>query len=405
MGLLRLRVRISSIECIHGCLNGGLSMESTEYGLMLKTVSEDCNLACDYCYYSRVKGQPQTVRKPSTTVLRRILSDYFQTCGTVASIAWQGGEPLLAGLPFFQQVVAWEVEYAPPGTIISNALQTNGTLLNPEWATFLRQYQFLVGVSVDGPRTIHDCHRVSANGHGSYGRVMRGIDCLRRAGVEFNILTVVGPHNVHRARDLMAFYRQEGFAWVQFIPQMRFASQDVHTPGAFAITPEDYGQFLCEAFDLWYNGGHPDLSVRYFDNVLQTYMNHVPDLCTVQSHCPQFLVIESNGDIYACDFYLDPAWKAGNVMAMPLAEAFHTEAYQRFARLKPSLPSACQTCPWLRHCQGGCPRNRTGDPVQTDTADYFCAAFQQFFAYADERLQQLAQRLRSHRTAPGTLPV
>ncbi len=375
------------------------------YGIMMKTVSEDCNLACEYCYYSHVLGKPRGIRVPSPTVLDKILADYLVTCGPVASISWQGGEPLLAGLPFFRRVVESEVRYASPHTVLSNALQTNGLLLNPDWAHFFHEYRFLVGVSVDGSEGIHNRYRIDAGGRGSFKRVMRGIDWLRRGQVEFNILTVIGPHNVHRARELMAFYRQEGFGWVQFIPQMQFTSQDVHTPGVFAITPEDYGQFLCEAFDLWYNGGHPDLSIRYFDNVVQTYVNQVPDLCTMQSHCPQFLVLESNGDIYVCDFYLDPAWKAGNVMAMPLAEAFHTEAYHRFTRLKPSLPSACQTCPWLKHCQGGCPRNRTWDPAQSDTADYFCESFKQFFPYADERLEKLAQRLRQTRTTSGRLPI
>ncbi len=373
--------------------------------MMIKTVSEDCNLACEYCYYSHVLGRPHGIRVPSFEVLDKLLSDYLATCGSVASITWQGGEPLLAGWPFFHRAVALEVRHARKGMILSNALQTNGTLINQDWAQFFHDYRFLVGVSLDGPDAMHNRYRVDAGGRGSFNRVMRGIEWLKRERVEFNILTVIGPHNVHHGQELMQFYRQEHFDWVQFIPQMRFPSQNVEESGVFAISPEEYGQFLCDVFDLWYNGGNPTMSMRYFDNVLQTYANQVPDICTMQSHCPQFLVLESNGDIFACDFYMDQNWKMGNILEMHLAEVFRTERYQGFSTMKPSLPLSCQTCPWLKHCQGGCPRNRTWDPSQSDTADYFCESFKQFFPYADERLKKLAQRLRQTRTTPGPLPI
>ena len=367
------------------------------YGMMIKTVSEDCNLSCQYCYYSHVLGRPQGIRVPSDAVLAKLLSDYLTTCGRVASITWQGGEPLLAGIGFFRKVLKLEMEYARPGTVLSNAIQTNGVLMNQEWAVLFREYRFLVGVSLDGPEDIHNRYRVDAGGHGSFTRVMRGLDWLRRERVEFNVLTVIGPHNVTKARELMKFYRNQQFRWVQFIPQMTFSSQDSGTPGQFDITAEEYGNFLCEAFDSWYNAGHPPFSIRYFDNVLQTYMGQVPDICTMQQSCPALLVVESSGDIYACDFYLDDQWRLGNVTAMPLIQAFETEGYRRFQNMKPRLPEKCVQCSWVSHCQGGCPRNRGGvTRDDLNAPDYFCTAYMKFFHHADSRLKTLASRLRQN---------
>ena len=373
------------------------------YGIMWKTVSEDCNLACDYCYYSRVLGKPAQVRRPTDVVLEKVLREYLATCGATASIAWQGGEPLLAGLPFFRRVVALEAEYAHPPMTISNAVQTNGVLINERWAQFFREYRFLVGVSLDGPEAIHDAHRVDGHGRGSYARVRRGIEFLQEAGVEFNILTVVGPHNVEHGAELLEFYRRAGFAWIQFIPQMGFHSQQPGDPGAYAISPDAYGQFLCDTFDAWYGDGQPTMSIRYFDNVLQTYVGVAPDICTMQAKCPPHLIVDSNGDLYPCDFFFDEEWRLGNIRDLALADAFETAPYARFAAMKPDLPEKCQTCPWLKHCRGGCPRNRMELDGTTDHPDYFCAAFEQFFAYADDRLKELAKPIRTERSRRALL--
>lgn len=366
-------------------------MTAINYGLMWKTVSEDCNLACDYCYYSRIAGRPETIRKPPLPVLQRVLKNYMASCAGVASIVWQGGEPLLGGMPFFEDVVSLEAQYAKPGTVISNAVQTNGILLNRQWATFFKQYRFLVGLSIDGPRQLHDQRRVNAAGHGTYDRVMAGAGYLRDAGVEFNILTVVGAHNINHVPALMQFYRDNGFHWIQFLPEMAFHSQTPGTPGLYAITPEQYGNFLCEVFDLWYQNGNPDLSIRFIDNVMQTYLHLAPDICTMRSHCPSRLVLESNGDIYPCDFFMGDEWRIGNIMDVSLEEALTSPVMRRFQQLKPDLPEACQRCAWLAQCHGGCPRNRGWAEDPMGQVDYFCESFKQFFAYTDERLRRLVR--------------
>jgi uncharacterized protein len=370
------------------------------FGLLWKTVSEDCNLACDYCYYSHVAGRPAGVRVPAPDLLEHVLRDYVTTCGGWASVVWQGGEPLMAGLPFFQRVVALEAQYAPRGTVLSNAVQTNGVLINDAWAQFFATYRFFVGVSLDGPEAMHDARRVDAAGRGTFRRVRSGLEYLRQRSVAFNVLTVVGPHNVNRGTELVDFYRAERLEWVQFLPEMAFHAQRPNDPGRYAITPQQYGDFLCTVFDGWYQDGHPDFHVRFFDDVLQGYLHQTPEICTMQAQCPPRLVVEVNGDLYPCDFYLDPSWKLGNARRMPLREALRSPVYNRFQALKPAVPQMCRTCPWWSVCRGGCPRNREGMGTAEAAPDYFCAAFQKFFAYADGRLRRLAERLRG--PASGT---
>lgn len=363
-------------------------------GVMFKTVSESCNLACDYCYYSRTKGDPSHARAIDLPLLEQFMGDYMVHAHGNASLAWQGGEPLLAGLPFFERVVALEAQYAPNNTVISNAIQTNGILINDRWAEFFHTYHFLVGVSLDGPEAIHDVRRMDRHGRGSFRRVMRGIEYLRSHGVEFNILTVIHSGNVHQAAALFEFYQAHGLNWVQFIPAMTFEAQNPGQPGRYEISAEDYGKFLCETFDHWYNGGHPTLSVRFFDNVLSRYVGLEPEQCTLAELCPPTLVIEQNGDVYPCDFYLGAPWRLGNIRDDSLETLLQSVAYRKFLRLKPSLASSCRTCRWRPVCQGGCPRNRGTDPSQIGGIDYFCESYQEFFAYANSRLSQLGQRIR-----------
>jgi uncharacterized protein len=261
---------------VQACLT---SENHGQIAVMWKTVSEACNLACDYCYYSGCGGQPGKIDKIDSVILEKLIKEYMVLSNGVTSFAWQGGEPLLAGLDFFQQVVFLQGKYAPKNTIISNVLQTNATLITEDWARFFKQYNFLIGVSLDGPKEINDARRVTGHGKGSYDRVMNGIKILRKYKVEFNILTVVHENNVRRAKELMEFYQNEDFSYVQFIPCMDFRAQEPNKPGRYLITPEQYGQFLCEAFDIWYNDGNPTTSVRFFDNMLSVYLHQEAELC------------------------------------------------------------------------------------------------------------------------------
>ena len=364
---------------------------------MWKTVSDDCNLACDYCYYSTCGGRPGPERaRIDDALLERTIRAYMEQSRGAIGFAWQGGEPLLAGLPFFEKVVALQAHYAPPNTAIGNAVQTNGTALTEAWARFFRQYHFLVGVSIDGPKEVHDAHRVTATGKGSFDLVMRRIEHLRRHNVDFNILTVLHPGNVGKARELMAFYERERFGYVQFIPAMDFRAQSPDTPPRYLITAAEYGRFLCEAFDIWYRDGAPEMSVRLFDNVLSVYAGCEAEACKHRRSCSRTLVLEQNGDAYPCDFFMSQQDKLGNLGTDALDDILQRPAYAKFLSLKEHLPQECRSCPHRRLCYGGCPRNRIwSEDGRSCSPDYFCAAYHQFFDYAHERLTLLAGKLRT----------
>ena len=364
-------------------------------GIMWKTVSEDCNLACDYCYYSRIQGKIEgRVKRIDSALLEKFMKEYMALSTGGASFIWQGGEPLLAGLDFFEEVVRLEVRYAPPNTEISNAVQTNATLVTDEMAAFFKRYNFLVGVSLDGPREIHDQRRVSRAGRGSYDRVMEGLSRLRGHGVDVNILTVLHDGNVRRARDLLTFYAEEQFPYVQFIPAMDFRAQEPDKPPRYLITPEEYGAFMCEAFDIWYGDGNPTFSIRFFDNMLQSYLNREPDLCIHRSMCPTSLVLEQNGDAYPCDFYINDAHRLGNVGTDSFVDILRNHGRHRFLTLKPTLPEPCTSCEFLALCHGGCPRNRRWGRGETVDVDYFCGSYLQIYAYTGERMSRLATRIK-----------
>lgn len=368
-------------------------------GVMWKTVSEDCNLACDYCYYSRIGGKIEgAVRRINHRVLDKFVREYMDLSNGSASFAWQGGEPLLAGLDFFEEIVSLQAKYAPPHTVITNSIQTNATLVTKQWASFFRRYRFLVGISVDGPSDIHDAHRVTRNGSGTFERVMAGVSLLQEADVDLNVLTVIHPDNAERARDLMAFYHEQEFTHVQFIPAMDFRAQEVDKPPTYLITPEQYGRFLCDAFDEWYGDGHPTLSVRFFDNMLNLYLHGEAELCIHKPVCPTTLVLEQNGDAYPCDFYIDSRFRVGNVGVDSLETILGNLVYTNFLSMKPRLPGKCSSCQYLRLCHGGCPRNRPWTDVEAPPdVDYFCNSYLTFYTYAHERIQALADGIKVER--------
>ncbi len=352
---------------------------------MFKTVGESCNLACDYCYYSHVAGNPTGISAIPATVLDPFFEDYMShVAGGQATFVWQGGEPTLAGLPYFERIVTMEARHARPHTLIGNAIQTNAILVNDAWAEFFRQYQFLVGVSLDGPQAIHDARRTDARQQGSFRRVLRGIDHLRKRGVEFNILTVLHKGNVGKARELMAFYREEGFKWVQFIPCMSFSAQGTNSDGVYEITPEEYGRFLCDAFDAWV--GEPALSIRFFDNFLNVANGGQGELCILQESCPPFLVVERDGSVYPCDFLISPEWRMGNIASDSVFDLLRGDTYRSFQTLKPNVVPECKTCEWFAACHGGCPRSR-GATLGTPQVDYFCASYKEFYRHAASVLE------------------
>ncbi|OMD41827.1 anaerobic sulfatase maturase [Paenibacillus odorifer] len=365
--------------------------------VMWKTVSEDCKLTCDYCYYSTAGGHPQQpIRVMDTELQERFIAQYMKRSSGIATFSWQGGEPLLAGLPYFERVISLQAKYAPPHTMISNALQTNGTLIHEKWAKFFKRYNFLVGISVDGPESIHDAHRITGSGKGSYDLVMRGICHLQNEGVDYSILTVIHEDNVMKPDELMAFYQVQQFPYIQFIPCMDFVSQKSDMPGRFRITPEQYGVFLCRTFDLWYNEGDPELPIRIFENMLLVFLHREAELCVHNSCCPKMMVLETNGDAYPCDFFIDEEHRLGNISQTDLEVLLASPVYDDFLLMKPDMKESCHKCEYLSFCNGGCPRNRNWlDVKDRNEVDYFCHSYKMFYSHTYERMMMLANRLRS----------
>lgn len=368
-------------------------------GVLWKTVSESCNLACEYCYYSTCKGIPGHIEQIEDDLLEKFIKEYMEASNGIASFAWQGGEPLLAGIDFFKRVVSLQAKYAPKNTIISNSIQTNGTLITREWAAFFKKFNFLIGVSLDGPEEINDKKRVTRSGKGSFKAIMKGIKHLKNEQVEFNILTVIHEQNVDAAKEVLAFFHKEGFRYFQFIPCMEFTSQKVRQPGTFSISPQQYGDFLCDVFDVGYNDGYPSFSDRFFDNMLSVYLHQGNQVCTFQQECPKTLTLERNGDAYPCDFFIHDDFKIGNASEDSLKGLRQRLANCSFQDLKPDLPNTCQECEFLHLCHGGCPRNRNWDVDQREHRDYFCQSYRQAYRYADERMKRVAENMKKERLA------
>lgn len=370
-----------------------------DVAVLWKTVSEDCNLACEYCYYSTCGGKPGgEIQRIEQKVLESFIKDMMQHNKQSASFAWQGGEPLLAGLDFFEEVVYLQQKYAQPHTMIVNSLQTNGTLITKEWAGFFKKHNFLIGVSLDGTEEIHNSRRVYSNGAGSFDQVMRGIRHLKEQLVEFNILTVVHEGNAGKGAEILNFYAEQGFQYIQFIPCMDFRAQQPDMPPNYLITPQEYGQFLCDIFDVWYNDGNPVISERFFDNLFRLHVGYPAESCIHGENCAQTLVLECSGDAYPCDFFINADYILGNAGNDSLGDIVHSPAYENFATLKQRLPEACKSCEYFKFCHGGCPRNR---PSLAEAAvvqpDVFCESYRAIYGYSSERMQQIVSKWRKQR--------
>ncbi len=327
------------------------------FSLLIKPAGADCNLNCTYCFYLK-KGElypDSKIHRMSDTVLEKLISSYLQTTQAVYAFGWQGGEPTLMGLPFFKKVVSLQNRYARQGSAVSNGLQTNGTLLNDEMAAFFKEFNFLLGVSIDGPAEIHDIYRKNIDGESSHRRVLRGIRALRRQKTEFNVLTLVSRANVRRGKEVYHYLKEEGFFFHQYIPCVEYRNG---TPLPWSLEGEDWGRFLLDIFSAWYPQDTRAISIRQFDAILQRLISGTSAICTIGDSCSQYFVVEHTGDVYPCDFFVDPDLKLGNVMHQIWQAFSRSPIYTNFAKRKRDLPETCNLCPFLEFCYGDCPKHR-----------------------------------------------
>jgi len=375
-----------------------------QLSLLIKPVSGDCNLHCTYCFYHDRPSDPYKAvsrHRMSPEVLDVLIRQGMELDRQQASFGWQGGEPTLAGLDFFKQVVALQRRYGARGQVVSNGLQTNGLLLDEEWARFLRQYSFLVGVSLDGPAIYHDRYRTYLSGAPTHQKVLETLDMLRRHQVEFNILAVVNRLTADHGVEIYDYFLESGFHYLQFIPCVE-VDPSTGRPTDFSVTPEQFERFLCQVFDRWYNGGSPEASVRDFDAILAAYLGQEAPMCCYQEQCGSYVVVEYNGDMYPCDFQVKESLYLGNLLQTSLRQVFASEGLRRFAAAKSSPRPECQACAWLPLCNQGCPRFLGVAGVRRH---YLCRAYQQFFAHSQAGFMQLRDRLlRQEGLAPEKVP-
>ena len=356
--------------------------------LLIKPVSGACNLRCRYCFYLDESARRQTAcfGTMSETTLQTLVRRAFAYADGPVSFAFQGGEPLLAGKSFYRQVLALQKQYNTRCLPVTNALQTNGTLLDDDWAELFAQGQFLVGISLDGPASLHDRYRVDAAGAATHARALQGAELLKKHGVPYNILCVVTQQIA--APDTV-FDALAPHGYLQFIPCLDALDGQ---PGEFSLQPEAYGRFLVRTFDRYegaWHSGRP-VSIRAFDNWVGMLLGHPPESCGMSGRCGHYYVIEADGSVYPCDFYVLDEWRLGNIGETGLADMQNSETAKRFVRQSLAIPEECKTCQWFGLCRNGCRRDRDILPNGVIGQNIYCMAYKKFFS---ERFRQLAQSI------------
>lgn len=363
------------------------------FSLLIKPASADCNLRCSYCFYlpkSRLYSESETHRM-SGEVLERLVSSYMKTDQPRYVFGWQGGEPTLMGRDFFENVVQLQQEYGDKGAIVNNGLQTNATMINAAFAKFLGMYKFLVGVSLDGPPDIHDHYRKDEQGHGSHRQVLRTVMRLKRQNVSFNALTLVNDKNVNRAGDIYRYLRDQGFSYHQYIPCVEFDENGNLLP--WSISGEEWGQFLCELFDEWKKSDSRRVSIRLFDSILEYLVNGTRNTCVMGDSCSLYFLVEHNGDVYPCDFFVEPKWKIGNIMEQSWEEMQNSPVYARFAEQKRKWNEQCNGCDYLEICAGDCLKHRLYNQNSPETISWLCKGWKEFYDHSLDWFRKCAKEL------------
>ena len=398
------------------------------FHLLAKPTGAVCNLDCAYCFFlskemlypgSRFRMADELLE----TYLRQLIEAHARS--SEVTVAWQGGEPTLMGLDFFRRSVELTERYLGRDQHAQYTIQTNGTLIDPEWAAFFRENDFLVGISIDGPREMHDTFRVNKGGMGSFHQVMRGLGHLRDARVEWNALTTIHAANADHGRAVYRFLRDDcGAHYIQLIPiieRAAEATEDGSVPWTSwrdrplyvqtgdrvtgrSVTAEQYGRFLIDVFEEWVRHDIGEVFVQMFDVALANWYGEPPNLCIHSETCGLALALEHTGDLYCCDHFVEPAYRLGNIRDTHMRELVASERQRRFGLDKrDTLPRYCRECDVRFACHGGCPKDRF---VQTPSGEpglnYLCAGYKAFFHHVDRPMRLMSERLRQGR-APSEI--
>ena len=394
------------------------------FHVLAKPIGPICNLDCKYCFYLEKenlypKPAGRSAWAMSGDVLEAYIRQYIEAQeAPVISFAWQGGEPTLLGVEFFQKAVALQKEYAN-GKQIENGFQTNGVLLDGRWCEFLAENKFLIGLSIDGPRKLHDKYRVDKGGKPTFDDVMRGIGYLKKHGVDFNTLTVLSRHNSYHPLDVYRFLKEIGSGFMQFIPIVERIAEGPTPDGLSLVAPDyqagarvtewsveplQYGRFLCTIFDEWVRLDVGRYYVQLFDVALEAWVGMEPSLCVFRRTCGEAMALEHNGDLYSCDHYVYPENRLGNVIESPLLTLVTSAQQRRFGQDKwDTLPKYCRECDVRFACNGECPKHRfIRTPDGEEGLNYLCAGYKLFFKHIDPFMKFMAAELAEER-APANV--
>lgn len=378
--------------------------------VMTKPAGAHCNLACDYCYYLEKQKLYQNGDKHimSDQLTEVFIREYIQSqFGNEVNFTWHGGEPMIRPLSYYKKVVRWQRRYAE-GKAILNCLQTNGTLLTPEWCRFLHDEGWLVGISIDGPQDMHDAYRMKRNGGPTWEKVMQGIEMLDRYEVEWNAMAVVNDITAARPLDFYRFFRDEiECRYLQFTPVVERIRRhedgrhlahvmdgDEYAVAPFSVTPEAWGNFLCTMFDEWYNNDVGEMFVQTFEATLANWAGMTPGVCSLSDWCGHAAVMEHNGDIYCCDHFVFPEYYLGNIRNRGILDMLNSERQMAFADMKTKgLPTQCRQCRWQFACHGECPRNRFAKTKDGEPGlNYLCEGYRRYFEHVAPFMEELKGR-------------
>ena len=394
-------------------------MRPTAFSTMVKPAGSTCNLDCSYCYYldkAVQYGGKEAVMDDA--LLREYIRQYI-TANAVDTVTfcWPGGDPLLLGLDFYRRAMDYQKEFSG-GRRILNTIQTNGTLVDDEWCRFFRAHDFLVGVSLDGPKDIHDGFRVFKNGRPTWDRVMQSVELMKRHGVEFNTLSVVNSRCEGRGKEIYSFFKSLGSHYMQFLPAVEHVVDrpDFHRPvivspetegsrpAPWNVSAEGYGRFLCDIFDEWVVSDVGEYFVQMFDATLAQYCHAVPGVCSMCETCGDSLVVEHNGDVYNCDHFVYPDYLLGNIREKSLLEIYNDPKRFRFGVAKRTgLPRECMKCRFYFACRGECPKHRFDRDRDGNAKNSLCVGLKAYFRHTQPYFEKMRDLLILKKAPAGVM--